>query len=84
MRPASVRAPWHPYTQPAFRDKDRRANVALYVAKQPLTPNDPMDAPTEGDAEYVELPISAHSKAPVVAGARSKASAVCALMFSLR
>ncbi|KAF5836609.1 stage V sporulation protein S-domain-containing protein [Dunaliella salina] len=56
--------------QPAFRDKDRRANVALYVAKQPLTANDPMDAPAaDGDAEYVELPISAHSKAAVVAGA---------------
>eukprot|EP00983_Pelagomonas_calceolata_P081412 1155565-Pelagomonas_calceolata.AAC.3 len=55
--------------QPAFRDKDRRANVALYVAKQPLTANDPMDAPAaDGDAEYVELPISAHSKAAVVAG----------------
>lgn len=51
------------YMQPAFRDKDRRASVALYITK--LASRAPL---VVGDAEVVELPVSSHSKPAVVAG----------------
>lgn len=51
--------------QPAFRDKDRRASVALYIAKIPTRAPITIAPGTES----VELPVSGHSRPPVVAGA---------------
>lgn len=52
--------------QPAFRGKERRASVALYISKSPSTRT---DAPTPVEGETVELPISSHSRPAQVAGA---------------
>lgn len=51
--------------QPAFREPDRRASVALYVAKGPIAAT-PITVPPE---EAAELTVSGHSKPAVVAGA---------------
>ncbi|KAJ9522308.1 hypothetical protein QJQ45_008111 [Haematococcus lacustris] len=54
------------FIKPAFRGKERRASVALYISKTPSTRT---DAPTPVEGEIVELPISSHSRPAQVAGA---------------
>jgi hypothetical protein len=48
--------------QPAFREPDRRASLALYIAKSP-----PGAVKLEG-AEVAELSVAGHSKPAVLAG----------------